>query len=124
MEIGFGLLSAEASKCSYRAQVHLGDLRCSFPFRLCYKGASPVRDFGFRIQLKVQWLFMYSTEYSSYTCFCRETLNINITGHPFGELERVCSQTQLCQLRYFNDYTRQLHVSAPTGHLQVVLKRT
>ena len=39
-------------------------------------------------------------------------------------LERVCSQTQLCQLRCFNDYTRQLRVSAPTGHLQVVFKRT
>jgi len=24
----------------------------------------------------------------------------------------------------FNDYIRQLHVSAPTGHLQVVFKRT
>ena len=41
-----------------------------------------------------------------------------------GALERVCSQTQLCQLRCFNGYTRQLHVSAPTGHLQVVFKRT
>jgi len=40
------------------------------------------------------------------------------------KLERVCSQTQLCQLRCFNDYTRQLHVSAPTGHLQVVFRRT
>ena len=39
-------------------------------------------------------------------------------------LERVCSQTQLCQLRCFNDYIRQVHVSAPTGHLQVVFKRT
>ena len=36
------------------------------------------------------------------------------------KLERICSQTQLYQLRRFNDYTRQLHVSAPTGHLQVV----
>ena len=74
-------------------------------------------------------------------------------------LGRVCSQTQLCQLRclmtildnymfrpllaifrlslrelyiyittlsikMFNDYIRQLHVSASTGHLQVVFKRT
>jgi len=39
-------------------------------------------------------------------------------------LERVCIQTQLCQLRSFNDYTRQLHVSASTGHHQVVFKRT
>jgi len=39
-------------------------------------------------------------------------------------LERVRSPTQLCQLRCFNDYTRQLHVSARTGHLQVVFKRT
>jgi hypothetical protein len=31
---------------------------------------------------------------------------------------------QQCQLRCFNDYTRQLHVSAPTGHLQVVFKGT
>ena len=36
----------------------------------------------------------------------------------------ICSQTQLYQLRCFNDYTTQLHVSAPTGHLQVVFKRT
>jgi len=36
------------------------------------------------------------------------------------KLERVCSQTQLCQLRCFNDYNWQLHVSVPTGHLQVV----
>jgi len=50
-EIGFGLLSAEASKCSYRSQVHLGDMCCSFPFRQCRNGPSPVRDFGFRIQL-------------------------------------------------------------------------
>jgi len=42
----------------------------------------------------------------------------------FWDLERVCSQTQLYQLRCFNDYTRQLHVLAPTGHLQVVFKRT
>jgi len=40
------------------------------------------------------------------------------------KLERVCSQTQLCPLRCFNDYTRQLHVLASTGHLQVVFKRT
>ena len=39
-------------------------------------------------------------------------------------MERVCSQAQLCQLRRFNDYIRQLHVSAPTGHRQVVFKRT
>ena len=39
-------------------------------------------------------------------------------------LERVCNQTQLCHWRRFNDYTRQLHVSAPTVHLQVVSKRT
>ena len=39
-------------------------------------------------------------------------------------LERVRSQTQLRQLRCFNDYTRQLHVSAHTGHLPVVFKRT
>ena len=36
MEIGFRLLSAEASKCSYRAPVDLGDLCCSFPFLLCH----------------------------------------------------------------------------------------
>jgi len=40
------------------------------------------------------------------------------------KLETVCSHTQLCQLRCFNDCTRQLHVSAFTGHLQVVFKRT
>ena len=37
-------------------------------------------------------------------------------------LERVCSQTQLCQLRCFNDYIRQLHVSAPTGYLSGCLQ--
>jgi len=31
-------------------------------------------------------------------------------------------RTKLCQLRCFHDYTRQLHVSAPTGLLQVVFK--
>jgi len=36
-------------------------------------------------------------------------------------LERVCSQTQLCQLRCFNDYTWQLHVSAPTGLTDTVV---
>jgi len=35
----------------------------------------------------------------------------------------VCSQTQLYQLRCFNDYDRQLNVSVPTGHHQVVFKR-
>jgi len=27
-------------------------------------------------------------------------------------------------IKMFNDYTRQLHVSVPTGHLQIVFKRT
>ena len=27
-------------------------------------------------------------------------------------------------IKMFNDYIRQLHVSAPAGHLQVVFKRT
>ena len=27
-------------------------------------------------------------------------------------------------IKMLNDYFRQLHVSAPTGHLQVVFKRT
>ena len=53
---------------------------------------------------------MYLGSVSSPLCVCK--------------LERVCSQTQLCQLKCFNDYTRQPHVSAPTGHLQVVFKRT
>jgi len=39
-------------------------------------------------------------------------------------MERVHSLTQLRQLGCFNDYTRQLHVSAFTGHLQVIFKRT
>jgi len=26
-------------------------------------------------------------------------------------------------IKMYNDYIRQLHVSAPTGHLQVVFKR-
>ena len=36
----------------------------------------------------------------------------------------VCSQTvdKLCHIGAFNDYIEQLHVSAFTGHLQVVLR--
>ena len=41
----------------------------------------------------------------------------------FSLLQSLILQ-QLCQLRCFNDYTRQLHVSAPSDHLQVVFKRT
>jgi len=37
--------------------------------------------------------------------------------------KRICSQTQL-SIKMFNDYNRQLHVSAFTGYLQVVFKRT
>ena len=55
---------------------------------------------------------------SNFVLFC------DLTGILKGLLERVCSQTQLSQLRCFNDYTRQLHVSAPPGHLQVAFKRT
>ena len=40
------------------------------------------------------------------------------------KLEWVRSQTQLCQVICFNEYTRQLHVSACIGHFQVVFKRT
>ena len=43
-----------------------------------------------------------------------------------GELKallHIYIYMQLCPLRCFNDYTTQLHVSAPTGHLQVVFKR-
>ena len=38
--------------------------------------------------------------------------------------KRVCSQTQLRQLKCFNDYIRQPNVSAPTGQIQVVFKGT
>ena len=38
------------------------------------------------------------------------------------KLERVCSETQLRQVRCFNGYTGQLHVSAPTGRLQENLR--
>ena len=38
------------------------------------------------------------------------------------ELGLVCSQTQLCHIGVFNGYTRQVLVSAITGHLQVVLR--
>jgi len=34
------------------------------------------------------------------------------------------SHTTVSLKVYFNDYTGQLHVSAFTGHLQVVFKRT
>ena len=40
------------------------------------------------------------------------------------ELERVCSQTQLRQLRCFNETIRQLYVSGPTDYLQVVFEKT
>jgi len=57
-------------------------------------------------------------------------ININVNGiletiEYFGSVssplcvykrERVCSQTQLCQLRCFNDYATLLtHISVPTG---------
>jgi len=38
------------------------------------------------------------------------------------ELGLVCSQTQLCHIGIFNDYIKQLHVLAFSGHLQVVLR--
>ena len=50
------------------------------------------------------------------------SVDTNAIVRPERLLERVCSQTQLCQLRCFNNYTRQLDVSAPTGHFQVVFK--
>ena len=55
-----------------------------------------------------------------------QSMKIGSVSSPLcvWKLERVCSQTQLCQLRCFNDYTRQLHVLAPTGYLQVVFTRT
>ena len=56
--------------------------------------------------------------------YARGSIGLSVCQKIVFMLERVCSQTQLCQLRCFNDYTRQLHVSAPTGHLQVVFKRT
>ena len=37
-------------------------------------------------------------------------------------LGSVCSQTQLCHIGVFNEYIKQLHVSAFSGHLQVVLR--
>jgi hypothetical protein len=63
-----------------------------------------------------------------YVQYIIQTFTLMLSSHthriPQWSLERICSQTQLCQLRCFNDYTRELHVSAPTGHLQVVFKRT
>jgi len=37
-------------------------------------------------------------------------------------LGSVCSRTQLCRIGVFIDYIKQLHVSAFSGHLQVVLR--
>jgi len=34
----------------------------------------------------------------------------------------VCSRTQLCHIGLFNDCIKQVHVSAFSGHLQVVLR--
>ena len=50
---------------------------------------------------------------------------IHMFEHKYGRenYKSVCSQTQLFQLGCFNDCTRQLHVSAFTGHLQVVFNR-
>ena len=61
---------------------------------------------------------------------CRPAWNCVITVLCVWKLERVCSQTQLCQLRCFNDYTRQLqlfttlltHLSVPTGKENVHLR--
>jgi len=39
--------------------------------------------------------------------------------YPLG---LMCSRTQLCHIGVFNDYIKQLHVSAFSGHLQVVLR--
>jgi len=38
------------------------------------------------------------------------------------KLGSVCSRTQLCHIGVLNDYIKQLHVSAFSGHLQVVLR--
>jgi len=55
--------------------------------------------------------------------FCKlgEVVRLLVFETSIYELERVCSQIQLRQLRYFNDCTKQLHV---TGYIQVVFKRT
>jgi len=59
-----------------------------------------------------------------YCLFNASAATLHISKPCSDDIKRVCSQTRLCQIRCFNDYTRQLHVSAPTDHLQVVFKRT
>jgi len=41
-----------------------------------------------------------------------------------GAVRPIYGSLGVKRLRCFNDYIRQLHVSAPTGHLQVVFKTT
>ena len=66
------------------------------------------------------YLFIHFVLYSN----LREVLGSMSSPWCVWKLERVCSQTKLCQLRWINDYTRQLNVSAFTVHLQVVFPRT
>ena len=70
-----------------------------------------------KFRKRVQFPILVKTKFGSTTWMCVIPLCVL-------NLERVCSQTQLCQLRSFNDYTRHLHVSVPTGHRQVFFKRT
>ena len=70
------------------------------------------------------WHFRIYNLQSWLVCLVVSVIMVCPLEQPQCGLERVYSQTQLCQLRCFNDYTRQLHVSDPTGHLQVVFKRT
>ena len=65
--------------------------------------------------------FLWALRLSTVSIIPSRIYTLGSVSSPLGvwKLERVCSQTQLCQLRCFNDHTRQLHVSAPTGHLQV-----
>ena len=49
-------------------------------------------------------------------CGCEITKQANSVFSEF-----VCSQAQLCHMRCIYWLNRQLHVSACTGHLQVLL---
>jgi len=44
--------------------------------------------------------------------------------HPILKLAMWQHVVSIKMFKVFNDYIRQLHVSAPTGHLQAVFKRT
>ena len=109
--------------------VTLSTVTCAKILHLPRHPKTAIKEPHHRTSERLFWFLLIVRPTQLGTTMWTETmrnLEIGSVSSPLcvWKLERVCSQTQLCQLRYFNDYTRQLRVSAPTGHLQVVLKRT